>query len=96
MYFYRAGWYQPDFITKETAEKEVQDTSCRGSGGFPHLQKSPKIGGYRGFIETISAVSLRGVRFPVELVVAGAFTYGTARPLQREIDRHPFLKQPLP
>ena len=29
---------------KETAEKAVQDTSCRGSGGAPpQFQKSPKI-----------------------------------------------------
>jgi hypothetical protein len=42
----------------ETAEKEVQDTSCRGSGGVPQLQKSPKIGGYRGLIKAISAFSL--------------------------------------
>ena len=40
----------------ETVEIEVQDTSCRGSGGVPQLQKSPKIGGYRGLIDTISAV----------------------------------------
>ena len=40
----------------KTAEKEVQDTSCRGYGGVPQLIKSPKIGGYRGVIESISAV----------------------------------------
>ncbi len=38
-------------------KKEVQDTSCRGSGGVPQLKKSPKIGGYRGLIESISAFS---------------------------------------
>jgi len=43
----------------EIAEKELQDTSCRGSGGVPQLLKSPKIGGYRGLIESISAVSSR-------------------------------------
>ena len=32
----------------ETAEKEAQDTSCRGSGGVPQHQKSPKIGGLGG------------------------------------------------
>ena len=42
---------------KETDEKAVQDTSCRGSGDVPQLQKSPKIRGYLGLIETISAVS---------------------------------------
>ena len=42
----------------ETAEKEVQDTSCRGSGGVPQLKMSPKIGGHRGLIERISAVSV--------------------------------------
>jgi hypothetical protein len=35
----------------------VQDTSCRGLGGVPQLKKFPKIGGYRGLIESISAVS---------------------------------------
>ena len=25
-----------------TAEKEVQDTSCRGSGGVPQLKKVPQ------------------------------------------------------
>ena len=44
-------------VSKETANKEVQDTSCRGSGGVPQLQKSPEVGGYGGLIETISAVS---------------------------------------
>ena len=39
---------------KETAEKEVQDTSCRESGGVPQLQQSPKTGGYRGLIKAIS------------------------------------------
>jgi len=38
-------------------EKEVQDTSCRGIGGAPQIQKSPKIGGYRGLNTTISALS---------------------------------------
>jgi hypothetical protein len=42
----------------ETAEKEAQDTSCWGSGGVPQLQESPKTGGYRGLIETISAFSI--------------------------------------
>jgi hypothetical protein len=35
-------------ILIETAEKEVQDTSCGGSGGVPQLIKSPKIGGLGG------------------------------------------------
>ena len=43
----------------ETPEKEIQDTSCRGSGVSPSFKKSPKIGGYRGLTETISAVSYR-------------------------------------
>jgi len=42
---------------KVTAEKEMQDTSCRRCGGVPQLLKSPKIGGYRGLIEGISAAS---------------------------------------
>ena len=41
----------------ETDEKEVQDTSCRESGGVPQLKKSPKTGGYRGLIKTKSAFS---------------------------------------
>jgi hypothetical protein len=32
-------------VNNKTAKKEVQDTSCLGSGGVPRLQKSPKIGG---------------------------------------------------
>jgi len=40
-------------LFNETAEKEVQDTSCRGSGGAPQLKKSPKFGGYRELIEAI-------------------------------------------
>ena len=43
-------------ICIEAAVKEVQDTSCWESGGVPQLQKSPKIGGYRGLIESISVV----------------------------------------
>jgi hypothetical protein len=43
------------YILTGTAAKEMQDTSCRGSGGVPQLQRSPKIGGYRGLIESISA-----------------------------------------
>ena len=41
----------------KTAEKGVQDNSCRVSGGFPQLWKVPKDWGIRGLIETISAVS---------------------------------------
>ena len=41
----------------ETAEKEVKDISCRGSGGIPQLYKSPKTGGLGGFIEIILTVS---------------------------------------
>jgi len=48
---------------RETAEKEVQDISCRGSGGVPQLQESPKIGGFRGLIETISAISFIDVDY---------------------------------
>ena len=33
----------------------MQDTSCRGSGGAPQTQESPKTGGYRGLIKNISA-----------------------------------------
>ena len=35
--------------SRETAEKEVQNTSCRGSGSAPPaFKKSPKIGGLGG------------------------------------------------
>jgi len=53
-----AGDQPRAFSYYENAEKEAQETSWRGSGGVPQLQKSPKIGGFRGLIETISAVSL--------------------------------------
>jgi hypothetical protein len=43
----------------ETAEQEVQDTSCWGSGGVPHLNKIPQDWGIRGFNETILAVSIQ-------------------------------------
>jgi glyceraldehyde-3-phosphate dehydrogenase/erythrose-4-phosphate dehydrogenase len=42
---------------KEAAEKEVQDTSCRESGGVPQIKKIPQDWGIRGLIETITAVS---------------------------------------
>jgi hypothetical protein len=45
------------WILKETAEKEVQDTSCRGSGRHPQFKKIPQSWGIRGLIETISAFS---------------------------------------
>ena len=31
--------------------EEVQDTSCRGTGGVPQFLNSPKIGGHRGLID---------------------------------------------
>jgi hypothetical protein len=40
----------------ETSEKEVQDTSCRGSGGAPPALKVPQELGFRGLIETISVI----------------------------------------
>ena len=36
-----------NIIETETVEKEVQDTSCRWSGGVP------QFGGYRGLIKAI-------------------------------------------
>ena len=30
------------------SQKEVQDSSCQGSGGVPQFLNYPKIGGYRG------------------------------------------------
>ena len=35
--------------------REVQDTSCRGSGGVPQPLKSPKTGGFRGLRNNASA-----------------------------------------
>ena len=43
-------------VSYETAEKEVQDASCRGSGGVA-LEVSQDWG-IRWLIETISAISL--------------------------------------
>ena len=42
----------------ETAEKEVQDTSCWGSGGVPQIIKIPQDWGIRGLIVAISEVSI--------------------------------------
>ena len=47
-----------DSFLSETADKELQDSTCRGSGGVPQLKKSPKTGGFRGLMETITAVSI--------------------------------------
>ena len=44
-------------IYSENPEKEVQDTSCRGSGGVPQFKKAPQDWVIRGLIETILAVS---------------------------------------
>ena len=41
----------------ETAEREVHDASCRGSGGVPPAFKVPQDWGIRGLIESISEVS---------------------------------------
>jgi hypothetical protein len=41
----------------ETAEKEVQDTSCRGSGGVPAALKVPQDWGIRELIKAITAIS---------------------------------------
>ena len=42
--------------TLEATEKEVQDTSCRGSGGVPQLKNIPQDWGIRGLIKTVSTV----------------------------------------
>jgi len=42
----------------ETAEREVQDTCCRGSGGAPRIKKIPQDWGIRGLIVAISEVSI--------------------------------------
>ena len=44
-------------LLKETAEKEVQDTSCRGSGGVPAALKVPQDWGIRELIKAITAIS---------------------------------------
>jgi hypothetical protein len=44
----------------ENAEKEVQDTSCRGSGGGS-FRKAPQDWGIRGLTETTSAVSYKSL-----------------------------------
>ena len=49
--------FDTETVTEKTAEKEMQDTFCWGSGVFPCFEKSPKIGGHRGLMESISAVS---------------------------------------
>jgi len=41
----------------ENAEKEVQDTSCRGGLGVSPIFRSAQDWGIRGLIEIISAVS---------------------------------------
>ena len=60
------------YLLYETAEKEVQDTSCRGSGSVPQLKQSPKIGGYRGLIDSISAFSYGELEIgsPLEWITA--------------------------
>jgi hypothetical protein len=47
---------------KEAAGKEVQDRYLLLGvwGVSPSFKKSPNLGGYRGLIDSISAVSLRG------------------------------------
>jgi len=45
----------------ETIEKRCRLLPAGGPGCPPALKKSPKIGEYRGLIETISAVSIKGV-----------------------------------
>jgi len=51
------GYYKPMKKTllalalvmySENAEKEVKDTSYRGSGGVPQLKKSPRLGDIGG------------------------------------------------
>jgi hypothetical protein len=56
----RQSWGYRGVYTAITAlERDSRGKSlCRESGGIPQLQKGPpKIGGYRGLIKTISAVS---------------------------------------
>ena len=41
----------------DTVKKDVQDTSCRGSGGKKKKKKVPQDWGVRGLIESNSAAS---------------------------------------
>jgi len=45
------------FFIERLLKKRRRIHPARGSGGVPQLLKSPKTGGYRGFIKTTSAVS---------------------------------------
>jgi hypothetical protein len=50
------------FLLYDAIEKEVQDASCRGSGGCPPDLKIPQDWVSRGLIETISAFSILTMR----------------------------------
>jgi hypothetical protein len=40
--------YSGPISVNKTVEKEMQDTSCRESGGVPSFNKSPNLGGFGG------------------------------------------------
>jgi hypothetical protein len=45
-------------------KKESRGLSGGGTGGVPQIQKSPKIGGFRGLKGTISAFSIADYSLP--------------------------------
>ena len=60
------------------AEKEVQDTSCRGSAGCPPTLKVPQDWGIRGLIKTIQeSVNVRDLREHAEKEVQDTSCWGS-------------------
>jgi hypothetical protein len=59
LYSFLIYYYQgfDHFNRVRPLKKRCRILPAGGSGGVPQLQNSPKIGGYRGLIETIAAVS---------------------------------------
>ena len=55
------SWAGSDGWEIAANEKEVQDASCRGSGGVPQIYKVTQDCVTRGLIQTISAVAIRMV-----------------------------------
>jgi hypothetical protein len=53
--------YVPRNDTRETAKKRYRILPAGDLGVPPKFKKSPKIGGYAGLIETISAVSIQRI-----------------------------------
>ena len=55
----------------DSAEKEVQDSSCRKSGGIPQTKLPPKIWWIKGVENDILAISLEG-RLDEGVTIGGA------------------------